>query len=266
MRIKILFPGIVFFMVMICHLNAQTAINESGSTTIKSFSPIINSTAPQSSSAQETENRVLKISHTNDFTITGEGSDPAWEKTEWISLNRYNDTSNTYSTQFKILYSDSGIYCLYKCEDKKISCTLKGDFLDLYNEDVIEAFFWPDESFPVYFEYELSPLNYELPILVPNKKGSFFGWLPWHYEGDRKTKHATHITKKGDNVTGWTAEFFIPYALLKPIVNKPPVKGDKWRANFYRIDYDKNETDWEWNMVRDTNFHDYERFGTIVFD
>jgi hypothetical protein len=59
----------------------------------------------------------------------------------------------------------------------------------LYNEDVIEAFFWPDEKNPLYFEYELSPLNYELAILVPNNKGNFFGWRPWHYEGDRKTRH-----------------------------------------------------------------------------
>jgi hypothetical protein len=63
---------------------------------------------------------------------------------------------------------------------------MQGDFLDLWNEDVVEAFFWTDESNPIYFEYELSPLNYELPILVPNNKGKFLGWLPWHYEGIAK--------------------------------------------------------------------------------
>lgn len=263
---KTLFLALIFFMMTISYLKAQTAMKQPGSATIKRYSPVINSTASQSSPIQQTEKKVLKIIHTNDFKITGDGNEPDWDKAEWISLNRYNDTSNTYNTQFKILYSGTGIYCLYKCEDKKISCTLKGDFLDLYNEDVVEVFFWPDESFPVYFEYELSPLNYELPIIVPDKKGSFFGWLPWHYTGDRKTKHATHITRKSGSVTGWTAEFFIPYSLLKPLINTPPKKGDRWRANFYRIDYDKNETDWEWNRVRDTNFHDYERFGTIVFD
>ena len=58
-------------------------------------------------------------------------------------------------------------------------------FADLWTEDVVEIFFWPDEEMPVYFEYELSPRNYELPILVPNKAGSFLGWRPWKYEGER---------------------------------------------------------------------------------
>jgi hypothetical protein len=165
-----------------------------------------------------------------------------------------------------MLYSDSGLYCLYHCEDNKITANLEGDFLDLWNEDVVEAFFWPDESNSIYFEYELSPLNYELPILVPNNKGKFLGWRPWHYEGSRRIKHAVLIKKNGDNVTSWTAEFFIPFALLKPLNNVPPVKGTHWRANFYRIDHDNGESSWEWKKVRNENFHDYELFGHIVFD
>jgi hypothetical protein len=100
---------------------------------------------------------------------------------------------------------------------------------------------------------------------VPNNKGYFLGWRPWHYEGNRRTKHATHINQNGDAATSWTGEFFIPYALLKPLTNVPPKPGTKWRANFYRIDHDNGDTEWTWQPVR-TNFHDYERFGTLVFE
>jgi len=60
--------------------------------------------------------------------------------------------------------------------------------------------------------------------------GSDFGsqqqWkIPWHYEGNRKSKHVIHINKDGDAVTSWTAEFFIPYKLLKPLNNVPAQKG-----------------------------------------
>ncbi len=44
-----------------------------------------------------------------------------------------------------------------------------------------------------------------------------------------------------DQGKSWTAEFYIPYALLKPIISGPPVKGSRWRANFYRIDYDHGQ-------------------------
>ena len=134
----------------------------------------------------------LKVKRTTDFEINGDGSNANWNNSNWLELPK-SGGSVSYQTKVKMLYSDSGIYCLYHCEDNKITATLKEDFLDLWNEDVVEAFFWTEESNSIYFEYELSPLNYELPILVPNNKGKFLGWRPWHYEGNRKTKHAIHI-------------------------------------------------------------------------
>jgi len=205
----------------------------------------------------------IKVKKTNDFLITGKGSAGNWNNTEWLIITPRE--KDIYQTKLKLLYSDSGIYCLFHCDDKKITATMNADNMNLWNEDVVEAFFWTDEKFPMYFEYELSPLNFELPIMVPNNNGYFLGWLPWHYDGNRKTKHATHVEKNAENVISWTAEFYIPYTLLKPLTNVPPKKGTKWRANFYRIDYDNGAVEWSWQLTR-TNFHDYERFGTLVFD
>jgi hypothetical protein len=142
----------------------------------------------------------LKVKHTADFEIRGDGSAANWKNSDWSELSK-SEGDVSYKTRIKMLYSDSGIYCLYHCEDNKITATMQDDFLDLWHEDVVEAFFWTDESNPIYFEYELSPLNHELPILVPNNKGKFLGWRPWHYEGTRKTKHAIHVDKNDASVT-----------------------------------------------------------------
>lgn len=220
----------------------------------------------------------LRVGHTKDFAVTGNGDAAEWVQAPWVQLPQRTGVSGTgrggpgqngaagVNTAFKLLYSDSGIYCLYRCEDSKITATFTTDFADLYDEDVVEAFFRPDDSLPMYFEYELSPLGHELPLLVPNIGGNYLGWLPFHYEGNRRTRHAAHIGRSGDAVTGWTAEFFIPYTLLAPMTHVPPVKGMRWRANFYRIDYDKGVATWQWRLVRNETFHDYERFGTILFD
>jgi hypothetical protein len=210
---------------------------------------------------------IIQVVRTADFKITGDGSNDAWENASWIRLTKRGLGVN-YQTQLKVMYSDSGIYCLYHCEDLKLTSSLKGDFLDLFNEDVVEAFFWTDEKLPIYFEYELSPLNYELPILVPNLNGTFLGWRPWHYEGIRLTRHAIqiiHDKNNRGNILGWNAELFIPFALLKPMTNVPPAKGTKWRANFYRIDYDNGVTEWYWKAVQ-KNFHEYKKFGILIFD
>jgi hypothetical protein len=112
-------------------------------------------------------------------------------------------------------------------------------------------------------------LNYELPIIIPNNKGTFLGWLPWHYDGERKIQHATSARggkkKCGSIVTGWIAEFFIPYKLLAPLSQVPPASGTKWRANMYRVDYDNGSSQSVWQKTKGT-FHDYNSFGTFIFE
>ena len=206
----------------------------------------------------------LTVLHSEDFRLTGQGTYHGWENTEWISLPIREGGTLYYETKAKTLYSSTGIYFLFYCSDQHITATLDDDFDDLYNEDVVEVFLHTDESFPFYFEYELSPKNVELPIFVPNIDGDFFGWRPWHYEGERKTRRKTHILMKDGEVQGWMAEFFIPFALLKPMAKVPPVSGTIWRGNLYRIDYDEGVTHWTWQPIR-TNFHDYERFGWFQF-
>ena len=174
-----------------------------------------------------------------------------------------------YQTRLKVLYSETGLYVLMDGADKKLTATMTEDFLDLWNEDVFEFFVWPDERQTIYFEYEISPLGIELPILVPNINGTFLGWRPWHYEGARKIQKATSISggpkKSGAQVTGWCAEVFMPFALLEPLANVPPKPGTRWRANFYRMDYDEGRTtSWDWARVG-PSFHEFQKFGTLEF-
>ncbi|KAA9134049.1 hypothetical protein F3N42_00420 [Marinihelvus fidelis] len=211
----------------------------------------------------------LTVPHRPDFSLTGAGDAPAWADIDWVPLNRRPGGAHDYSARFKLCWSDTGIYVLFDGSDRVLTATLGEDFLDLWEEDVYEVFFWPDESHPVYFEYEISPLGYELPILVPNLGGRFLGWRPWHYEGERKTRRKVAV-RGGEQaamaeVTGWSAEVFIPFDLLKPLANVPPGPGTTWRANVYRMDYDDGKkTQWDWARVG-PSFHEFQRFGALVF-
>lgn len=219
--------------------------------------------------AQTGKEADLKIKKTDDFVLTGDGMTENWSKTEWIQIPQLTNNSRRLDTRAKVLYSETGMYFLFRCEDEILNATMNSDFMELWNEDVVEVFLWPDERFPVYFEYELSPLNYELPILVSNKNGDLAHWMPFSYDGKRKTRHRTSVTggkkESGASITQWTAEFFIPYELLRPLNNIPPEKGTRWRGNLYRIDYDTEETLWAW-QPNSGNFHEYKKFGTFYFE
>ena len=214
--------------------------------------------------------KTLRVKHTDDFKISGDGSAAAWKDVPWLTLEKRDAKGHDYDARVKMLYSKSGLYVLFSGTDKTVTAKLREDFLDLWNEDVFEFFLWPDERQSMYFEYEISPLGYELPILVPNVDGKFLGWRPWHYEGKRKIQKATTASggkkESGAAIGGWTAEVFVPYELLEPLGNVPPKSGTRWRANFYRVDYDGGqETSWDWARVG-PSFHEYMKFGTLVFD
>ena len=219
---------------------------------------------------EATKQPVIHVSDCDDFQLNGKGDSPQWERAEWVQLNRRPGGQHDYNARFKMLYSEKGIYVLFDAVDKTLTATMTEDFQDLWTEDVFECFFWTDERHPVYFEYEISPLGYELPILIPNLDGKFLGWRPWHYDGDRKTRKAVAVIggkqESKAAIGGWRAEVFFPYDLLKPLRNVPPKKGTRWRANFYRVDYDNGQvTGWDWARVG-PSFHEYKKFGTVIFD
>jgi len=211
----------------------------------------------------------MTVAATEDFELTGDGSAPSWERAEWVPLHQRGEDGPGYETRVKVLYSATGLYVLMDGADARITATMTEDFLDLWHEDVFEVFLWTDEAYPVYFEYEISPLGYELPILIPNFGGEVLGWRPWHYEGERRTRRATATLggprESGATVTGWRAEVFLPWALLEPLQGVPPESGSVWRANFYRVDHDgATPTAWHWAPVTGT-FHEFTRFGVLRF-
>lgn len=227
----------------------------------------------QNNSGQENAEKlsVYTIHRVNDFAITGNGNNENWKTAEWLQIEqrRFTVEGDSLVTRLKALYSEKGLYFLFFCQDKKLTSTMNADFMDLWYEDVVEVFLWPDEKYPVYFEYEISPLNYELPILISNDEGDLVRWQPFHYDEDRQTIHATEVQggekQGGASVESWTAEFFIPYKLLRPLNNVPPQSGSTWRANFYRMDYDGERDSWSWQLT-DKSFHDYKKFGTVLFE
>lgn len=212
----------------------------------------------------------LLVPQVSDFEVSGDGAAAQWQAAPWVPLSRVGQGQATYATRGKVVYSPEALYVLCDCEDRRLTCTMTQDNDDIYREDVIEAFFWTDEAQPLYFEYEISPLGVQLPILVPNHLGRFHGWLPWHYEGKRRISAATAVRggpkASMADVTGWSVEFRIPFALFAGLGNVPPKAGMRWRANLYRIDYDLGPaTQWAWCPKTGGNFHGFKEFGTFVF-
>jgi len=212
----------------------------------------------------------LIVHRCNDFTISGKGDNAEWSKTSWTTLTKIDKGGKEDKTQFKILYSPTGLYVLFNGDDEKITSPFKNDFENLFKADVFEVFFHPDPPEGLYFEYEVSPLDKELVLLILNMNGKFGSWMPWHYEGKNRVVKKVSIAggkmEENASIRSWSAELFFPYQILIPLKNVPPESGTRWNANFCRLDYDSgNMIKWSWAPI-DVSFHEFTKYFSLRFE
>jgi predicted TIM-barrel fold metal-dependent hydrolase len=210
----------------------------------------------------------MRVKFTEDFKLAGDFGADEWKAAERATLTKRGDGPLPYESRVRMLYSKTGLYVLFMGTDEKRTATLK-DGGHLWTEDVFEIFVQPDAGLPTYFEYEISPLGSELALMVTNSSGKLLRWQPWIFE-EGETRKVRKIVRTvpgpNDTIRAWVAEVFVPYVLLKPLADRPPKSGDRWRANFYRVDHDDGKTtSWDWSRVG-PSFHDYKNFGELIFE
>lgn len=214
----------------------------------------------------------LLVRTCTDFELTGKGDNAAWNRTTWNQLTKLDTGGEAYQSNFKILYSTTGIYLLFYGEDSKITTKAYKDFENIFNGDVFEVFFHPNPVIPVYFEYEINQLDKELILTISKLDGKTYSWIPWHPEQrNGSIKKLVDIIggdkQVNDLIQSWSAEIFFPYSALGLLPNVPPRSGSLWNANFCRLDYDSGKMiKWSWSPTIKTSFHELEEFHSIRFE
>lgn len=156
------------------------------------------------------------------------------------------------------------LYVYFSGEDDAIRASHLDRDAPLYEEDAVEIFLAP-ESLTTYFEFEVNPLVTLFDARVESPDG----------------ERATMQVDRDWNCDGlwaasrrvWTdgsrSEFVtlvsIPFGCL---VAAPPKTGDRWRANFYRIDRSAAGDEfsaWQPTRRNPPDFHVPAAFGELEF-
>jgi hypothetical protein len=163
------------------------------------------------------------------------------------------------ATALRTCHDGARLYVAFDCVAASIVATHAGRNAPLYEEDVVEAFFAPAGDPRVYFELETSPKDawFEARVASPDRRRDTMvvdrDWICAGFE---------HATRR--DARGWRAEWAIPFASLDA---PPPRPGDRWRANFYRIDQANGGaySAWSPTFADPPDFHVPDRFGVLVF-
>src|ERR687885_610320 len=75
--------------------------------------------------AQETDSSAIHILKTEDFQVNGKGDHGNWAKTAWLPITIQESADRTLTKNTKLLYSSTGLYFLFQCEDHKLTASIQ---------------------------------------------------------------------------------------------------------------------------------------------
>ncbi|MHB1846475.1 MAG: carbohydrate-binding family 9-like protein [Deltaproteobacteria bacterium] len=204
---------------------------------------------------------------TGPIRIDGKLDEPDWKRAATVTLVRSLDGGPTKAkTQAKLLWDDANLYVAFVCEDKDIWSSYTKHDEPLYNQEAVELFVDADGDGKTYNELELSPANVTFDAYFPaRRQGMDMTW-----ESGMKTAVVVDgtLNDPSDVDRGWTAELSVPIAKLAAVPHVPPLPGDRWRINLYRLDWSDNRKTNEgsaFSPLFQPDFHNLPRFGWLEF-
>ena len=210
-----------------------------------------------------------------ELALDGRLSDPLWTQAEVARLVRTESGAPAERrTEVRLLCSAATLYIGFVCEDDYVWGTRSSSDSDIYAEECVEAFLSPAGSLREYYEIDVSPKNvvFDARILNPRTPAEpglkFTGEKGYHPAGMATKVFVDGAVDKPGGAKSWSAEYAIPLAALSGAPHVPPLKGDTWRMNLYRIDapaagpsrYDA------WSPTGKIDFHRPWRFGILKFE
>lgn len=207
--------------------------------------------------------------------IDGKADDRAWLRADRARLVLSDGSGEpVQATTFRALWTDRHLYILFECVDDDVWAGYTRHDDKLYEQEVVEVFLNENGDRKAYVEIEVSPNNTTFDALILNPGGGkrFKGLLDYECEGLQTavrvdgTPGTQRARGQGDD-RGWTVELAVPFDQLILARNRPPLRGDRWCWNVYRIDRGGEKGEFTcWSPVRRPSFHTPERFGFLVFE
>ncbi len=202
--------------------------------------------------------------------IDGKLDDAVWSSAPEVTLTRsYDGKPAQRKTTFRILYDDAHLYVGFFAEDKDLWGTKRNKDDDIYTEDALEIFVDADGDGATYNEMQVSPHNVNFDASFVARRSDLATAMKWESGMVSAVFLKGTIDDNSDEDEYWSAELKIPIANLTAVPRVPPLKGDQWRFNVYRLEHlvrGRQVEGQSFSPLFVGDFHATPRFGVLVFD
>lgn len=183
-----------------------------------------------------------------------------------VRLRRSSDSAAPrLATSVAAWFDDEFLTVLFSAADDLLVATYRDHDDPLYEQDVMEVFLAPVVP-SRYFEIEVSPRGTVFDARIESPDGiraTMQVDRAWNCEG---LFRAVRSVLESSGAISLDVVVRIPFHSLGCAT---PREGERWRANFYRIDRhpqrDDEFTSWQPTGMEPPDFHVPSAFGTLVF-
>jgi hypothetical protein len=175
------------------------------------------------------------------IVIDGNLNDKAWAKAavmENLQTAGPKPVPAKYLSKARLLWSDKRLFLAFECKIDAIRSTMTRRDDDIWNEECAELYLCPRGSEAKYYEIDFNPQNaiYDSMLHSYKYQEQVKHYKEWALAYNAKVESKTKVLKDADGkVTGWILEAAIPFSDLAEANHVPPLTGDAWWFNVFRI-------------------------------
>ena len=184
-----------------------------------------------------------------------------------LKLDPFVNTMNGKGVRTKsetyLLWDDAHLYVAAKLQDSNLQSRYTNHDDELWKEDAFEIFIDPKGDKRHYYELQINPKGVIFDSYLPKYRKNQNDWSS-NMVGAVQLDGT--FNDDSDSDRSWSVELKIPFATMEKGGGIPPKAGDKWRANFFRVDLTKSKKEYAaWSPPMRGDFHTLARFGQLVF-
>jgi hypothetical protein len=198
-----------------------------------------------------------------------------WRRSQPLSLGCFRPEGSDHRplTRCKLLYNEKNIFGIFQVADQYVRCVHTRFQSDVWKDSCVEFFVQPKNG-KGYFNFEFNCGGALLASYVtdPTRVGvSLKEYIPLTPDEDQQIRRYASkpsiIEPEIFQPLVWHLEFSLPFAVLETYAGPlGPMKGQIWRANFYKCGNETSHPHWvSWTPLSARNFHDPSSFGQIEF-
>jgi hypothetical protein len=211
--------------------------------------------------------------------LDGKLDEQAWKDapSTGVFVNTLTGGGAETKTEAKMLWDNDNLYVAFENVDSDVWSTLSKRDDKLWSQEMVELMIDANRDGKSYIELQVAPNGNIFDTYLPTYRKYEDTMTPprKQYSWDSKVKASVKVdgtlNKRGDKDTGWTVELALPlidaYGLAAENAKVPPVLGETWRLNMFRMDAPEGKSQQAsgWSPPLVSDFHALDRFGEIAF-